>query len=76
MRPAAKLNSTALWLQWLERRKQFRKHRSRIVPTIEAVFEFLDVAGGIFRADADMRPGDRAFQVTPETFDLVRAGAV
>jgi hypothetical protein len=41
------------------------------VATIEAELELLGISAKVFRADADVRSGDAAFQVTPETLDLV-----
>ena len=57
--------------QWPERRNQRREHRSGVVPPIEPELELLDVAAKIFRADADVRPLDAAFEVAPEAFDLI-----
>ena len=70
-RPVTSARLTLRFLRWLESRNQRREHRSRVVPAIEAELELFSIAPKMFRADADVRSLDAAFEVTPEAFDLI-----
>ena len=71
MCPATSASLMLPFPRWLESRNQSREHRSRVAPPVEAKLELFGIAAKVFRADADVRSLDAAFEVTPETFDLV-----
>lgn len=73
--PATPPSSTALSLQWPERRKQFRQHRSAVLPAVEPILKLFRVAAKVLFRDADMRALDAAFQVPPKPFDAVHGRA-